>query len=347
MSAKTPKVSVCIPTYNRPDLLKLAMESVLEQTFRDYELIISDNASGDSTAAVITSFKDCRIIHIRKEKNVGLVDNWNSCLASAKGKYITIFHDDDRMLPENLAFKVEALDRNERVGMVHSNFHIIDENGYITKKNAHFIESNDFVETGLSFLRKSLLGYNPVNPPSVVIRKECFEKLGGFSKRIHFTTDLEYWMRIAMHYDVTYLARPLIEYRMYHKDGWTSSKYLTLIDGDTFSNINGLLDEYTTRKIILNQTRNILNDWKYLNGSVRNRMIGSVNRVVEKQFLVHGEKGEAIKSVFRVCKAFPDLLYDISMTRLIVKTLMGLQMTGVLKRLLMNPLDDNHKKKIS
>lgn len=321
------------------------MESVLKQTFSDYELIISDNASGDSTAAVISSFKDRRINHIRKKKNIGLVDNWNSCLAAAKGKYITIFHDDDLMLPDNLACKVEALDRNERAGMVHSNFHIIDESGSITKKNAHFIESQDFVETGSSFLRKSLLGFNPVNPPSAVIRKECYEKLGGFNEKVHFTIDLEFWMRIAMFYDVIYLAKPLIEYRMYHKNGWTSSKYFTEIDGTTYSNLKGLQDEYTTRKIILHQTQHILNDWKNINRMVRNRMIESLNSVIEKQYLRNGGKSEAIKSVFQICKDFPDLLFDKSMTRLIVKTLLGLRMTGWVKRILITPRDDKHGKK--
>ena len=78
---RAPKISVCIPTYNRADLLKQSVASVLNQTFYDYELIISDNASQDGTAEVIKSFNDSRIIYISKEKNIGLVNNWNSCLA--------------------------------------------------------------------------------------------------------------------------------------------------------------------------------------------------------------------------------------------------------------------------
>lgn len=337
MSAKTPKVSVCIPTYNRPDYLKQAIESVLAQTFNDYELIISDNASDETTTAVISSFKDRRIIHIRKEKNSGLVDNWNSCLAAAKGKYITIFHDDDRMLPDNLAVKVEALDRNERAGMVHSNFHIMDEKGSITQKNAHFITSQDFIETGTSFLMRSFLGYNPVNPPSVVIRKECFDKLGGFTREVHFTTDCEYWMRISMHYDIIYLAKPLIEYRMFHNNGWTSSQYYTVIDGDTFSSLKGLKEEYTVKKIIIHQAKHILSDWKNINRLVRKRMINSVNFLIDKQYLRYGEKRKALKSIIRVCKDFPHLVFDISMDRLIIKALLGHRVTEVLKRLLMPP----------
>jgi glycosyltransferase involved in cell wall biosynthesis len=329
-----PKVSVCIPTYNRPDYLRQSIESVLAQTFSDYELIISDNASGDPTTAVISSFKDRRIIHIRKEKNIGPIDNFNSCLAAAKGKYITIFHDDDHMLPDNLALKVEALDRNERAGMVHSNFHIIDEKGSITQRSAHFYGSQDFLETGTSFLRQSFLGYNPVNPPSVVIRKECFDRLGGFSKKVNFTTDCEYWMRISMHYDIIYLAKPLIEYRMFHADGWTSSQYYTMIDGYTVSNLKGLAEEYIARKIILQQTKHIFSDWKNINRLIRKRMINSVNLLIDKQHLPYGEKGKALKSIIRVCKDFPHFVFDISMIRLIIKVLLGLRTTRVLKRLI-------------
>ena len=163
--------------------------------------------------------------------------------------------------------------------------------------------------------------------------------LGGFSKKAYFTTDLEFWMRISMHYDVIYLAMPLVEYRMYHKDGWTSSQYTIKIDGATYSNLKGLQDEYTTRKIILQKTKLILSNWKNIDRSVRKRMIGSVNRVVENNYLLYGKKGEALKALYQVCKDFPDLLLDISMTKLFLKFLMGHRMTGYLKGILMTRRD--------
>ena len=332
---RAPKISVCIPTYNRADLLKQSVASVLNQAFYDYELIISDNASQDGTAEVIKSFNDSRIIYISKEKNIGLVNNWNSCLAAAKGKYITIFNDDDLMMPDNLAMKVQVLEGNRNAGLVHANFHIIDEKGEIMKEGAHPNGYHDFEEAGLLFLKKNLLGNNQVVPPSPLIRKECFLRLGGFSEKILFTTDFEYWMRIAIHYGVMYLGKPLMKYRMYHNAGWTSSKYYTVIDGDTFVNLVGLEDEYTTRKIILQLTKNILSEWGDMNVLVRKRMIASVNRLIEKQYLRYGKKSEAINSIFQVCRKFPDLLFDISMTRLIIKALFGHRATELLKYLLM------------
>lgn len=334
MNGNRPKVSVCIPTYNRPDYLRQSIESVLAQSFSDYELLISNNASEDSTAAVIDSFKDFRIVHLNKEKNIGLVENFNSCLAAAKGEFITVFHDDDLMLPDNLSLKVRALEQNARAGLVHSNFNIIDGNGSIIKKSAHFIDSQDFVEQGLSFLRKSLLGYNPVNPPSAFIRKECFDKLGGFSSKVHFTTDWEYWMRISMHYDVIYLAKPLIEYRMYHHNGWTSSQYLTMIGDDIFSNFNGIKEEYAAKKIILQKSKYILKDWKDVNNSVRKNMINSVNRLVVKAHLNNGEKRKALEDIWKIFRIYPELMLQISTVKMIVKILIGLRKTDLLKNLI-------------
>lgn len=328
MSIRNPKLSVCIPTCNRPKLFKQAIESVLAQSFSDYELIVSDNASDDTTAAVITSLKDSRIVHLRKEKRVGLVENWNSCLKAAKGPYITIFHDDDLMLPDNLSSKVGVLDRHRQMGLVHSNFNIIDEKGFTTKKAAHFINSQDFVENGLSFLRKSLLGFNPVNPPSAMIRKECFERLGGFSKKLQFTTDWEYWMRISMHYDVGFLAAPFIGYRMYHNDGWVSSRYLTIIDGETFSNTEGLYEEYTAKKMILQEARHILEDWKKLNDGVRTSVIGSLNHLIEKKFWRDGERSGALGAIVKICRNCPELMFQMSTAKLTAKALIGPGWTG-------------------
>jgi glycosyltransferase involved in cell wall biosynthesis len=331
-----PKISVCIPTYNRANLLKQAIESVLSQTFTDFELLISDNASQDETSKVIQSFRDPRITYIRKAKNIGLVDNWNSCLATARGPYVTILSDDDLMNPDNLAQKVRALDKNKSVGLVHANFHIIDEKGEIAKERAHPSGSQDFVEQGLSFLRRNLLTHNQVVPPSPVIRKECFARLGGFSKAVHYTTDFEYWMRISRHYDIAYLGDPLMKYRMYYGPGWTSSEYLTPIEGieGLRANVKGLKEEYAARKIILRQTKSLLPDWGHINGMVRRNLIDSLNFFIEKKFTNHGEQGKALRSIAQVCQAFPDLMFESSMARLIVKVLVGRRVAQALRGLM-------------
>lgn len=93
-----PKVSVCLLTYNRAKYLKQAIQSVLDQEFTDFELIIADNASTDETERVVRGFSDERLIYHRHPTNIGGIRNWNYAVRQARGKYVTVFHDDDLLL---------------------------------------------------------------------------------------------------------------------------------------------------------------------------------------------------------------------------------------------------------
>ncbi|TLY35205.1 MAG: glycosyltransferase family 2 protein, partial [Nitrospirae bacterium] len=108
-SLNHPTMSVCIPTRNRMEMLREAIESVLVQTFDDFELIISDNASTDRTEDVVGAFHDGRIRYVKLERDVGAIGNFNHCLGMARGRYVCILNDDDWMLPENLLQKARAL----------------------------------------------------------------------------------------------------------------------------------------------------------------------------------------------------------------------------------------------
>ncbi len=117
---KSISVSVCIPTYNGAAFLTEAIESVLSQSFRDFELLIVDDGSTDTTLDIARSFTDPRIAIYQNETQLGIPGNWNRCLSLARGEYICIFHQDDIMLPENLARKVEMLAADPTIAFVHS-----------------------------------------------------------------------------------------------------------------------------------------------------------------------------------------------------------------------------------
>src|SRR5689334_23136615 len=91
------KVTIAIPTYNRANFLKEAIESCLKQTFRDFELLVVDNASDDKTEDVVRSFKDNRISYHRNDKNLGIIGNWNKSIDLAKGELLMILGDDDKL----------------------------------------------------------------------------------------------------------------------------------------------------------------------------------------------------------------------------------------------------------
>ncbi|MGH9269358.1 MAG: glycosyltransferase family 2 protein, partial [Acidimicrobiales bacterium] len=110
MTPPAPAVSVLVPTYERPALLGRAVESVLAQTFTDFEVVVADNASGPAVAEVVAGFGDPRIRLERAPVNRGMAANHLRCLELARGRYFTVLQDDDTMYPESLARKVAVLD---------------------------------------------------------------------------------------------------------------------------------------------------------------------------------------------------------------------------------------------
>jgi hypothetical protein len=146
-----------------------------------------------------------------------LVGNWNRCLELATGAYICIFHQDDIMLPENLANKVRILDGNPEIGLVYSNVYRINAQGQVIASEWFFkTEPNkDQVIPPPNFFKELISGKNLICCPSVLARRKCYEKLGGFDTSLPFTGDWEMWLRIALFYPVAYLASPLVKYRVH------------------------------------------------------------------------------------------------------------------------------------
>jgi glycosyltransferase involved in cell wall biosynthesis len=191
---------------------------VLRQCFTDFELIVVDDCSTESTEAVIAEFNDSRLQYHRNTRNLGLVGNWNHCLELAQGEYIAIFHQDDVMSPNHLSRQVDILDKNSQIGFAYSNIERINETGTVI--GGHWLPDliqpeQDTILPGEAIF-DAIAAYGNVIPcPSVVVRRECYERLGTFDHKLPFATDLEMWLRIAAHYDVGYLADPLVAQRVH------------------------------------------------------------------------------------------------------------------------------------
>lgn len=126
-----PLVSVCIPTFNRRGYLTEAVESVLDQTFTDFELVIADNASTDDTAEAVLSFGDPRIRYFRNDRNIGAPANWMTAVCKAVGRYCAIIGDDDRWAPTLLERLVPPLEENPDVDVAFSDHWLIDASGCV------------------------------------------------------------------------------------------------------------------------------------------------------------------------------------------------------------------------
>ena len=204
------KVSVIIPTYNRANLVEKAIKSVLNQTYQDFEIIVVDDASTDNTEEVIKNFSNKRIKYIKCKKNKGDSFARNTGIKIAKGEYIAFLDSDDEWLREKLEKQIKVLDNKPpEVGAVYSDVLYIDKNG----KNLNRKLSNPGKE---GYIYEELFGGNCVGTPStLLIRKECFNRVGLFDVLIGTFSDWDMWIRIAKYYRFTFIKVPLVKYRIH------------------------------------------------------------------------------------------------------------------------------------
>lgn len=210
MFNEKPKVSVCIPNYNCAKFIGKAIQSVLNQTFTDFELIIVDNCSTDNSEEVIKSFSDPRIRFYKNETNIGMTRNWNRCISLARGEYISILCSDDAYMPRFLEKTTVMLDSNLRVGMAYTACSIIDDESCAIETFRPW--KNGAVQNGCEAFRK-IVWSNFVALSGAIFRKECFGILGGFDESLTYAPDWEMVARVSLHYDLAYTPEILSCYR--------------------------------------------------------------------------------------------------------------------------------------
>lgn len=256
----SPKVSVCIPVYNGQDYIAEAVESVLGQTFQNYELIVCDNCSTDDTEKIVRSFRDARIRYFKNENNLGLVGNANRCIDLSQGEYICILHHDDTMFPENLELKTKVLDANPQVGFVHSNVLWVDEKGgflreWLDEARQDYIE--DGKEVFHRYIRRMPKGAL-IFIGSVMARKACYDRLGKFRVDLPHSNDNEMWLRLSLYYDVACVGKPLVTWRQH---GTSASSGWDLSDA-------WLEEHFLTTEIVFQDYRDKIQHWEKLRQEV-------------------------------------------------------------------------------
>jgi glycosyltransferase involved in cell wall biosynthesis len=213
-----PKISVCLPTYNRAHYLRETIASMLAQTVSDFELIVADNCSTDSTAETVAAFQDPRVRYVRNDENIGHYRNMDRALALARGAYVCIAHDDDVYAPEFLARESEMLDAHQNVGMVHCAVYVVSPDR--RRLSVHRVAPRTRVAPGVSaFVR--YLGGHDVCCSTVMCRRDIWTRAGAFEHRL-MCADWLMWLTIALHTDIAYLATPLVDMRV-HESSMTST----------------------------------------------------------------------------------------------------------------------------
>lgn len=243
----SPLVSIILPTYNRADFLSRSVESVLNQTFSDFELIIVNDASTDSSKEVIDTYDDQRIIYLEHERNLGGSAARNTGIKAANGSFIAFQDSDDEWLPEKLEKQIKIMaEAPVSVGVIYTGFWRIrgDSKEYIPGAANQVKEGNIHLE---------LLKGNFVTTQAVLVKKECFQKAGMFDETLPRLQDWELFLRISKFYEFCYIPEALVN--SFFTEGSISSKPKALIDAIEII-LNKHLKEYKEhQKIYENQLR--------------------------------------------------------------------------------------------
>ena len=219
-----PKISIIMSCYNHDKFVGEAIESVLNQSFKDFELLIIDDNSTDKTYDIVNSFKDPRIKVFRNEKNFGMVFNTNSLIKKSNGEYIAIINSDDSWLPEKLQKQLDFLENNVDYGACFTLANIIDEDNKIIKNNIQ--DSFKYHELDrFGFLNYFFFYNNPLCYPSVLIRKNIFKKTGFFNPAFIILLDIEMWIRVCLAgFEIKILNENLTNFRILKDGGNLSGK---------------------------------------------------------------------------------------------------------------------------
>lgn len=259
-----PKVSIVMNSYNHGKYVAEAIQSILDQTYQDFEIVITDDGSTDGTVTEIKKFTDPRIKLFCFENNRGACVAKRKCLDEAKGEFIAVLNSDDMFLPDKLEKQVKFLDQHQNIGAVFSYAQIIDEEGNEFTNENHFY-FNIFKQpnrTRFEWLNRFFYEGNCLCHPSVLIRRECYDSLGYYDSRYAQLPDLDFWIRLCMKYNIHIMPEDLIRFRIRDNDLnvsgsgieskirhlWESvhvlRNYLNIVDVDTFCRVFSEVAEF-------------------------------------------------------------------------------------------------------
>lgn len=273
-----PLVSICIPTYNGANYLQEALDSVKKQTYKNIDVVISDDASIDETLSIVNKFKKevDFPVYIFNHNPSGIGANWNNCVKKAKGEFIKFLHQDDVLYQECIEKMISITEKDDNVGLVYCRRKIISENN--SKSHKTWIKTYGELHTNLEtlypltgvlhgkdYLKDKKLLNSPLNkigePTATLLHKDVFNKVGYFSSKLKQTLDLEYWYRLMPFFNIGFVDEDLIMIRLHsnqatwinEKEGTKDNWLLPLI---LFRNIFKYLHPYQKKNLFLNIIRN-------------------------------------------------------------------------------------------
>lgn len=209
MPGPSPTVSVIMNCLNGEPYLREAMDSVVAQTYPDWEIVFWDNASRDASGVIAKSYGE-RVRYFRSETTVPLGQARNLAIAEAKGRYLAILDCDDVWLPEKLERQVALLERDQLLGLVFSDCHFMDASGVFTGTFFQRVPP----PAGDPYLAL-LSGPNFIPGPTVVMRTDAVRKIGAYNPAFRYVESYELFVRLARAHRVACVDEPLARYRIH------------------------------------------------------------------------------------------------------------------------------------
>jgi glycosyltransferase involved in cell wall biosynthesis len=253
-----PKVSIIIPTYNRAQFIAEAIQSVLDQTFQDFELLIVDDGSTDNTREIVGSFKDQRIKYIHQE-NRGVSAARNNGILASSGEYIAFLDSDDLWLPQSLELKVRSLDSHPDAALVCSDLELFD--------NDTGARLGSFWHGSISRFSLKRVSKQPLNqlltigcfigPQATLIRRRVFSDVGYFDESLRSCGDWDMFVRILKRFLIDIIDIPLTKLRRHGYSMWSTGKNIDENYQNEVYAINKVInsDAFTKAEIALAKKR--------------------------------------------------------------------------------------------
>jgi len=214
-----PRVSIIIASFNHEKYVRECVQSVLDQTHQDFEIIITDDGSSDRTVEVIRQFNDPRISLDTLKHNMGVCNALNNCLQAAAGEYIAVLNSDDAWEPTKLEKQVSYMDDHPEIGAVFTKVVFVDESGKpIAPGDYRYYHVFDVDNRSrFAWLNHFFYKGNCLCHPSILIRKKSHDEIGLYNRRMFNLHDFDMWVRLCFKYEIHVLDEKLVRFRI--RDG--------------------------------------------------------------------------------------------------------------------------------
>ncbi|MBQ0819615.1 glycosyltransferase [Microvirga sp. HBU67558] len=214
-----PLVSVLIPSYQHEKYIRATLESVLAQTFTDIEVVVVDDGSSDNSASIVASYRDSRIVLRQLYENVGACQAMNVGLEMCRGQYIAVCNSDDVWVADKLEKQLQIFSSGTDVAAVFSDVEWIDDEGcWLGDHPGYQDVFRQANRSRFQWMRDLLEGGNRLCHPSVLIKRDVYDKVGLYNNFYRQLPDLDMWVRVLEHFDIFVMPERLVKFRVHQNN---------------------------------------------------------------------------------------------------------------------------------